>query len=297
MHTCKAGALVEAETDFRRCLALPMKPKLEATVAFNLGLVAEKRSDPEAALDHFARSMALAPTKAAKKRLAAAKRLEACAVADTRTVPSTEHASWLALWRDLARQMVAKDAKMKLPLEPGADPAARLNLCRYRDEDHCKGDPPWLVGLTELDATYERRLLVVVQPTADGRLRVSKPFEIRRPEEDMPDVCQRLATLETDSWVHVSIEESCEGWEFDCGEDEDPGDFSDCDKDYFTSGECRDYVLVPDTLEQRLVVTRDGHSAGWASEGHALRYDIDFMLFDEEAVLTGRSCELVVPLP
>ena len=64
-----AGHLEEARADFEAALEREKKPHFQAAVHFNLGLVAQREGNREAARKAYARSLELRPTKAAQAAL------------------------------------------------------------------------------------------------------------------------------------------------------------------------------------------------------------------------------------
>ncbi len=94
-----AGKLDAAEVDFRQAEAATKDAKLLASIYFNHGLVAEKRSLPEAARAAFAKSEQLRSTPAASKKLAGA---SACGAAiSTEASALVEATGYLGVYKVL----------------------------------------------------------------------------------------------------------------------------------------------------------------------------------------------------
>ena len=144
-----AGELDAAEADLRTALAHPGTKKLESAIAFNLGLVAEKRGDQAAARTQFARANALHPGKAAQDKLAGG---TACPAEITHASPeSSVHLDWKELWTRLA-----DDGLFDKAAPPADEAAAKKAICTSDPlTDAAAEDPafdacnsprgPWLV--------------------------------------------------------------------------------------------------------------------------------------------------------
>lgn len=169
-----AGDLDAAETDLRAALVAPGTPELEAAIAFNLGLVAEKRGDLERARGYFAMANTLRPSKAAAAKLAAAKTCPVELLRDE--VKSELYASWRDVWKALA-----KDEYFDASAPPADEAGARAAVCTSQslDEtpdapafDACAKSPagPWLVRHED---AYSGHALVVLEDADSGQIRVT----------------------------------------------------------------------------------------------------------------------------
>lgn len=65
-----AGELDPAQADFDTALTLDSAKVFQAQVHYNLGAIAEKRHDPEAAKASYTKSLELRPNDAVEKALA-----------------------------------------------------------------------------------------------------------------------------------------------------------------------------------------------------------------------------------
>lgn len=143
-----AGELDAAEKDLSEALAQPGDPKIESAIAFNLGLVAEKRGDAEAARRHFTVAQTLRPSPAVAAKLAEG---PACPARVDHSQESQLYASFLEIWQAFVAQgVVDPEAQVK------DESRARAMICDsvdFRAEnrpnyDACAGakDGPWLVS-------------------------------------------------------------------------------------------------------------------------------------------------------
>lgn len=168
-----AGQLDAAEADLRKALAAPGTKKLESAIAFNLGLVAEKRGDAELAKAQFSLANTLNPSKAAQDKLAGG---SACPITVEYGKPEgVLHASWKDAWKALA------DQDLFDPNEPPADEAAAQKLLCTSEPlvdgqgpdtfDACAKNPggPWL---TRRFFGFGATALIVIEPADAGQLRV-----------------------------------------------------------------------------------------------------------------------------
>lgn len=168
-----AGKLDEAEADLRKALAAPGTKKLEGAIAFNLGLVAEKRGDADVAKAQFALSNALNPSKAAQDKLAGA---GACPAEVRYNSPESNlYADWKEVWKALADEGLFDAAA-----PPADEAAAKKEVCtsealveNEKDAfDACAKSPggPWLV---KHYYDFGGHNLAVIEPADAGQWRVS----------------------------------------------------------------------------------------------------------------------------
>ena len=168
-----AGKLDKAEADLRKALAAPGTKKLEGAIAFNLGLVAEKRGDAEVAKAQFALSNALNPSKAAKDKLAG----EPACAAEVRynTPESSLYSDWKDVWKALA-----DEGLLDATTPPADDAAAKRLVCtseglkegESETFDACAKSPagPWLI---KHYYDFGGLGMVVIEPADAGQWRVS----------------------------------------------------------------------------------------------------------------------------
>lgn len=168
-----AGKLDEAEADLRKALAAPGTKKLEGAIAFNLGLVAEKRGDAELAKAQFALSNTLNPSKAAQEKLAGA---PACPVTISYKTPeSNVYANWKEVWTALADEgLLDKEAA------PADEAAAKKAVCTSESLkdgetgtfDACAKSKvgPWLI---QHYYDFGGHNLIVIEEADAGQWRVS----------------------------------------------------------------------------------------------------------------------------
>ncbi len=153
-----AGALPEAARDLEDALPRTPDDTLKAAIYYNLGLVAEKRGDAEAAGRSFARSNVLRPSKSAAEKLHSK---TVCPVEIDDTVhDALSIAGWRALWQ---RWHIFEDAA------PASEAAARALMCTK--EWPCDGEPPWAIVVQDPDDGLTRRI-ALVQPAPANGLRV-----------------------------------------------------------------------------------------------------------------------------
>lgn len=140
-----AGQLDAAEADLRKALAAPGTAKIEAAIEFNLGLVAEKRGDLEAAKQRFAVANLLRPSKAAADKLAGA---PSCPAEIVYEDDSELYSDFTEVWERLR-----KDEVVAAEPRPADEKAARAAVCNSEavngevqaNPDACKGLDPWMV--------------------------------------------------------------------------------------------------------------------------------------------------------
>lgn len=168
-----AGQLDEAEADLRKALAAPGTKKLEGAIAFNLGLVAEKRGDAEVARAQFALSNTLNPSKAAKEKLGSG---PVCPVEVRYNTPESNlYANWMEVWDAMAKEGLFEEAA-----KPADEAAAKKAVCTSEalvesetaSFDACAKNPigPWLV---KHYYDFGGHNLAVIEPADAGQLRVS----------------------------------------------------------------------------------------------------------------------------
>jgi tetratricopeptide (TPR) repeat protein len=125
-----------AEKDLMAAREKTPKPKLEGQIWFNLGLIAEGRRDFDGAKLAFAKSDALNPSKAAKKRLTSG---PACtAKIDRKAIPGNTASSWLAAYQDLSVEV--EGSTVETP--PTNEAEAKALLC-----PDCTATSPSIVRL------------------------------------------------------------------------------------------------------------------------------------------------------
>lgn len=125
----------------------------ELAIYFNLGLVAERRGETEAAESWFGRANRLRPSTAAQAKLRGTASERACSFVDRRGAIGQEYAGWAELHAALR----ARDGESSIK-DAARDPGAPCF-------DACEGDPPWFVARG--DSAGAR---AVVVPRAGGRL-------------------------------------------------------------------------------------------------------------------------------
>jgi tetratricopeptide (TPR) repeat protein len=136
-----AGSLEDASRDFERALAGGVPPQLTSQVFFNMGLLREKQGKPDAARAAFAIADAVAPSAAAKKKLAGR---SAC-TADVELGDDPRDALTLAAdFADLAKQIgPAKDLG-----SPKASVCIQTHTAIAEPDaiGVCDGPPPWVLA-------------------------------------------------------------------------------------------------------------------------------------------------------
>lgn len=168
-----AGELDAAEADLRRALAAPGTKKLESAIAFNLGLVAEKRGDQALARAQFSLANTLNPSKAAAAKLTEG---PACPVELKYGDPESQlYSSWSELWRKLVDEGVVDGEK-----PPADEAAAKAIVCTSEalvesetaTFDACARTPggPWLV---KHYFEWGGHALFVIEPADAGQLRMT----------------------------------------------------------------------------------------------------------------------------
>jgi tetratricopeptide (TPR) repeat protein len=124
--------------------------KLLGPIWYNIGLAREGKSDKKGALAAFKKSNELRPTKAAANKIAALGDTATIATTgcpakvDARHVAAKKYASWLELYKALAK----KDGVDAPDTPPTSDAAALKLLCK----DGCSGKGPFLVRLGGVDS-------------------------------------------------------------------------------------------------------------------------------------------------
>jgi hypothetical protein len=148
-----AGRLDDAEKDLLKARGLTRDPALLGPIAFNLGLVREKRKDTSGARAAFALSNDIRPTKAAQAKLAGTGGSESCtALPVTMKLPAsgfTMVEGWMA-----AHAIVRADYTGPPPTD---EAAAKRWTCvesaiaagvAPNPSDACNKAPPWSVTTT-----------------------------------------------------------------------------------------------------------------------------------------------------
>ncbi len=167
-----AGKLDEAEADFHKALSAPGTHKLEAAIAFNLGLVAEKRGDTQRAHGYFSLSNTLRPTKAAKAKIEGD--TKACPVEVVPAAIESElYENWQELWSKLAKRHLVDTEN-----PPKSEAEARKAVCTSEDLTDRGADPfpacesggPWLVKYYYDDGAHA---LVVIETADADQLRLT----------------------------------------------------------------------------------------------------------------------------
>lgn len=156
--------LDEAAQDFERALAGGVDAKLGGQVFYNVGLLREKRKQPESARAAFAISNALAPSAAAKAKLGA----KSSCTADVDELP---------IFGEDLRAVNDFDALAKAigPEKQLGSPKASVCVRTHTatgdptDVDVCSGEPPWVLNHHHLHFT-ENVFFVVPKKPAPGLL-------------------------------------------------------------------------------------------------------------------------------
>jgi hypothetical protein len=143
--------LDDAEKDLVKSRGLTNDPALLGPISFNLGLVREKRKDPEGARAAFAQSNDIRPTKAAEAKLVALGGSASCT--------ATEFSAKLPFSPfSIADDWVAAHATVRSEdNDPGPDDeaAAKRGTCVRTSgaaasppepSDVCDGPPPWIIS-------------------------------------------------------------------------------------------------------------------------------------------------------
>lgn len=136
-----ADELNEAREDFERALAGGVDAKLGGQVYFNIGLLREKRKQPDSARAAFAMSNALAPSAAAKGKLGG----RSSCTADIDEHPAEgEELHAVADFDALAKEI----APQRDLGSPKASVCVRTHTATGEPEvrDVCSGDPPWFLS-------------------------------------------------------------------------------------------------------------------------------------------------------
>lgn len=279
-----AGDLDGAEADLRQALAAPGTKKLESAIAFNLGLVAEKRGDQELARAQFSLANVLHPSKAAQDKLAGAAE---CPVTVTYNKPQSElYASWKDVWKHLADEGVMGEAAA-----PADEAAAKQAVCTSQPLDGattatfdgCAAPGgPWLVR-HEYD--FGGHALFVIEPADAGQWRVSDLGMAgggRCGCDSRAAIADGVVTWELIEYAPIEVMEDAEGAIVDCeGE-------GDC----FTA--CGDEVDASALVFVFSPVTASPTRFSAPLEGGAASFTVK--VEGAEAVLSGGGCDRKVPL-
>ena len=190
-----AEQLEPAAADLTRARDLGPDRRLTAQIWFNLGLLAEKRSDDAAARDAFARSALLVPTGAAKGKLAARATCGAVVErrADTDKPDLLQPRLLLAQsWLDAYQQLYSGNDPKAEP-EPEDEASAKLSLCVRLGIDRCESPAPWALSryLNSALGELEDRIF----PEANGKLLVYHAGMVER-RTDVTDLNQLSCVTE-----------------------------------------------------------------------------------------------------
>lgn len=283
-----AGKLDEAEADLRKALAAPGTKKLEGAIAFNLGLVAEKRGAAEVAKAQFALSNALNPSKAAQEKLAGG---DACpATVAYKSPESNLYSDWKDVWKALA------DEGLFDPATPPADEAAaKTAVCTSQmlkdgetgTFDACAKSPsgPWLV---QHYYDFGGHNLAVIEPADAGQWRVSLlgmagGGRCGCLSDASIDADAGIVTWKLTEYVPIDVMENEKGEIVDC---EDGNDcFSACGEELDAS--LSTYVFHPTIASPTQIRVPDFYDKPAATT---------VKIEGSEIVLSGGGCDKRVPI-
>lgn len=283
-----AGKLDEAEADLRKALAAPGTKKLEGAIAFNLGLVAEKRGDAEVAKAQFALSDALNPSKAAKDKLAGE---PACAAEVLYNSPeSNVYADWKEVWKALADEGLFDTAA-----PPADEEAAKRAVCTsdsLKDGetgtfDACAKSPvgPWLV---QHYYDFGGHNLAVIEQADAGQWRVSLlgmagGGRCGCLSDASIDAGAGLVTWKLTEYVPIDVMENDKGEIVDCVDGNDC--FSACGEELDAT--LSTYVFHPTTASPTQVRVPDFYDKPASTT---------VKVEGTEIVLSGGGCDKRVPI-
>lgn len=277
-----AGDLEGAEADLRKALAAPGTKKLEGAIAFNLGLVAEKRGDAELAKTQFALSNALNPSKAAQDKLAGA---PGCAAGVDYDSPESKlYADWKEVWAALA-----DDGQFDKTQAPADEEAAKRAVCTseaLKDGETATFDAcvtpggPWLV---RHDYEFGGHALSVIERADAGQWRMtalgmSSGGSCGGFSDASIDAAAGVVTWRSVDYVRIPVMEDANGQVVDC---EDGNDcFSACAEE--TDEQVSVYVFHPTITSPTTV--RD------VLPGTTVKVE------GREIVISGGGCDKRVPI-
>lgn len=279
-----ADDLAGAEVDLRQALAAPGTKKLESAIAFNLGLVAEKRGDQELARAQFSLANVLHPSKAAQDKLAGA---AACPVSVAYSTPQSElYASWKDVWKHLA-----DEGLMDAAAPPADEAAAKKAVCTSEPLDDMTGATfdacaapggPWLA---RHQYDFGGHGLFVIEPADAGQWRMSDLGMAgggRCGCDSRAKIQDGVVTWELTEYAPIDVMENDKGEIVDC---EGEGDcFTACGEEVDASALV--FVFSPVSASPtRFTAPLEGGKASFTVKAEGA-----------DAVLAGGGCDRRVPL-
>lgn len=279
-----ADDLSGAEADLRKALAAPGTKKLESAVAFNLGLVAEKRGDAELARAQFSLANTLHASKAAQEKLAGG---AACPATIEYDRPESQlYASWMEVWKYLAEGGLFDKAAA-----PADEAAAKRAVCTSEALDDRTADTfdacavaggPWLV---KHYYEYGGHELHVIEPADADQIRMTDLGMAgggRCGCDSAAKIEGGLVTWELTEYAPIDVMEDAKGEIVDCEGDGDC--FSVCGDEYDASYIA--YAFTPITVSPTTI-------RGPLVDG---KHPFEVKIEGSEAVLSGGGCDKRVPL-
>ncbi len=240
-----AGRLEPARQDLREAESLTKDPKLLAQIHYNHGLVAEKLGRPDEARGSFARSNALAPTKAAAAKLGG----KSCeAVVEIGRGNTVVVKDWLGMYDALRPAQSSHDGEVR----PATDAAAKDRLCSRVPLGRCT-DLAGFSEQAELTSWSFHPVLKVPEGFLVGRDELSSRFDLPCGGDENLDVKDaaglRVLRLENATGMRIPVCEADGGELAGCGPDDVPVS-SACGR-----GAPEVTVVIFDLVKNRLLAT------------------------------------------